>query len=285
METLHQPCCYPEPLHLRLASALAFKQFAKHMAGTIKRLRTLHHGIISEILDLNFRSLGRRATWYHSLEVYLDDNSKKSLEAVAIARSFNNEKHCYLTSIKHRYLPLWGVQYHPESVYSELCEVVVYDFLLAASTRRVERENHPHARNECSELETADRNHDHSQTSCKDIIWDQIRIDGDFFESVKLARSGDPCFFLLDSSLKSDWSFFNLSATAKTFHYSLRTRIYNWKQAGGSGKSWHELRVLDSHKASLDYVWQHLKDFSLSQKFRDGPSHVPFWGGLLRYFS
>ncbi|KAL9057469.1 MAG: hypothetical protein Q9162_002306 [Coniocarpon cinnabarinum] len=267
---------------------LGFQAICKAFGGTIRRLATPHHGIVSEIVDLGHKSLGRRATRYHSLEIFLDQGTQSIIDVVGVARNFEDATNSCVMEVKHKSRPVWGVQYHPESIYSENCETVVSEFLLAASRQAAPTEalfQKTDVGSGISQIHHVDRLTNGPLRTQKDVIWDEICIDGDFFEVVKSAQKNESGLLLLDSNSKGEWSFFSHTATANIFRYSLRTQVCRWEQSVDPHESNREPRVLESYQAPLDEVWQYLQRFTSSQGFKSGPPSVPFWGGFLGWFS
>ncbi|KAF8913130.1 ADC synthase [Gymnopilus junonius] len=85
----------------------------------LKRLKAVKHGLMSSVhhrsMDL-FDAVGSvRAVRYHSLHVKLKEDGE--VEELAWAHDEENGK--VVMAIRHKYLPFWAVQYHPESVCTE----------------------------------------------------------------------------------------------------------------------------------------------------------------------
>ena len=96
-----------------LGVCLGHQAIAQHFGGKIVRAKTLMHGKTSHIHH-NQKDLFHKipspskATRYHSLIVERD-TLPKCLEITAETESGT------IMGLKHRNLPLWGVQFHPES--------------------------------------------------------------------------------------------------------------------------------------------------------------------------
>ena len=63
---------------------------------------------------------------YHSL---VTDNTMLPTELVPVAWSVESEEEYEIQAMHHRDLPLWGVQFHPESLFSEHGKRMLKNFL------------------------------------------------------------------------------------------------------------------------------------------------------------
>jgi len=63
---------------------------------------------------------------YHSL---VTDNTMLPTELVPVAWSVESEEEYEIQAMHHRDLPLWGVQFHPESLFSEHGKQMLKNFL------------------------------------------------------------------------------------------------------------------------------------------------------------
>jgi len=96
-----------------LGICLGHQAIAQHFGGKIVRAKTLMHGKTSPIHH-NQKDLFRKipspskATRYHSLTVDRE-TLPECLEITAETKSGT------IMGLKHKSLPLWGVQFHPES--------------------------------------------------------------------------------------------------------------------------------------------------------------------------
>jgi anthranilate synthase component 2 len=97
-----------------LGVCLGYQVLGSVFGGVVERSPDLMHGKTSQVRhqnDLLFEGLFNpfAATRYHSLELH-EDSLPDELQAIAWADSGT------LMGIRHRELPYWGVQFHPESV-------------------------------------------------------------------------------------------------------------------------------------------------------------------------
>jgi anthranilate synthase/aminodeoxychorismate synthase-like glutamine amidotransferase len=90
------------------------------------------HGKVDKVVHVEdplFKGVDKEfdATRYHSLIL---ENIKAPLQI--IASSINNE----VMAIKHQSLPIWGIQFHPESCKTEFGISIIKNFLVLAENNR-----------------------------------------------------------------------------------------------------------------------------------------------------
>lgn len=100
-----------------LGVCLGHQSIGHHFGGRVVRAERLMHGKTSPILHKNtdvFRGLpqGFAATRYHSLLV-----ERASLPACLDVTAETAEGE--IMGLRHKELPIWGVQFHPESIATE----------------------------------------------------------------------------------------------------------------------------------------------------------------------
>ncbi|OIW29575.1 para-aminobenzoate synthase-like protein [Coniochaeta ligniaria NRRL 30616] len=112
-----------------LGVCLGFQSLVVACGGRVKRLRRGLHGMVREVKHLDndvFRGVGGfKATLYHSLGVTADGYGGfrlPELEQLAWVEEERDDgaKDTILMAVKHRTKPYWGLQYHPESVCTEV---------------------------------------------------------------------------------------------------------------------------------------------------------------------
>ena len=101
-----------------LGVCLGHQAIAEYFGCKLKQLDEVKHGVSSPLVIQNRKGLfdnivnntlvGR----YHSWGV---DNDEFSKELVVTARTEDNA----IMALKHRYLPVYGVQFHPESILTQ----------------------------------------------------------------------------------------------------------------------------------------------------------------------
>jgi anthranilate synthase component 2 len=111
---------------------LGHQAIGQAFGGTIVRAPRLMHGKLSEIRHTTrgvFRGINGafRATRYHSLTI-MPSSLPSSLEATAWADGD------VIMGVMHREHPVYGVQFHPESIASEHGHLILKNFLDLAGT-------------------------------------------------------------------------------------------------------------------------------------------------------
>ena len=112
-----------------LGVCLGHQAIGEAYGGKVVRARTLMHGKTSRIchdgkgIFANVPS-PLEVMRYHSL-VIESDSLPDELEIVARARDDATEIH----GVKHRTHPVWGVQFHPESILTESGKEILRNFL------------------------------------------------------------------------------------------------------------------------------------------------------------
>jgi anthranilate synthase component II len=112
-----------------LGVCLGHQAIGEAYGGKVVRARTLMHGKTSRITHDGrgiFRDIQSplEVMRYHSLVV--DPASlPKELEIIATARDDATEVH----AVRHREHPVWGVQFHPESILTQHGKTILKNFL------------------------------------------------------------------------------------------------------------------------------------------------------------
>ena len=112
-----------------LGVCLGHQAIGEAYGGKVVRARTLMHGKTSRIthdgkgIFANIPS-PLEVMRYHSLVVQTD-SLPDELEIVARAKDDPTEIH----AIRHRHYPVWGVQFHPESILTERGKEILRNFL------------------------------------------------------------------------------------------------------------------------------------------------------------
>jgi len=112
-----------------LGVCLGHQAIGEAYGGKVVRARTLMHGKTSRIthdgkgIFANIRS-PLEVMRYHSLVVE-SDSLPDELEIIARAKDDPTEIH----AVKHREYPVWGVQFHPESILTESGKEILRNFL------------------------------------------------------------------------------------------------------------------------------------------------------------
>ncbi|MFL5503435.1 MAG: anthranilate synthase component II [Gemmatimonadaceae bacterium] len=112
-----------------LGVCLGHQAIGEAYGGRVVRARTLMHGKTSSITHDGrgiFRNVPNplEVMRYHSLVVETS-SLPSELEVVARARDEPDEIH----AVRHREHPVWGVQFHPESILTESGKEILRNFL------------------------------------------------------------------------------------------------------------------------------------------------------------
>lgn len=115
-----------------LGVCLGHQAIGEAYGGKVVRARTLMHGKTSRITHDGkglFKDVPNpmEVMRYHSLVVE-SDSLPAELEVVARAKDDPNEIH----AIRHREYPVWGVQFHPESILTQNGKDILRNFLTLA---------------------------------------------------------------------------------------------------------------------------------------------------------
>jgi len=114
-----------------LGVCLGHQAIGEAFGGKVVRAKQLMHGKTSQI-EHDGRTIFAgmpspiTATRYHSL-IVSDSKLPKELEVSATARDGNGEK--VIMGLRHRSLPVEGVQFHPESVLTQNGKQMIRNFL------------------------------------------------------------------------------------------------------------------------------------------------------------
>lgn len=114
-----------------LGVCLGHQALGEAFGGRTVRARRIMHGKISKIRHEGygiFEGLPSPVdvARYHSL---VTDPTKLPDELIPVAWSTNPEEEIEIQAMHHRELPLWGVQFHPESLFTEYGKRLLRNFL------------------------------------------------------------------------------------------------------------------------------------------------------------
>ena len=115
-----------------LGICLGHQSIAEAFGAKIVQAKFIKHGIVEDI-DLDgrglFRNIGKTSkfTRYHSLVV---DESTLPEEFEITARAKDGD----IMGIRHKTMPIEGIQFHPESIASENCKKLSQHFCITGAT-------------------------------------------------------------------------------------------------------------------------------------------------------
>lgn len=115
-----------------LGVCLGHQAIGEAYGGKVVRARTLMHGKTSRVTHDGkgiFSGVRNPLTVmrYHSLVI---ENSSLPAELEVVARSSDDATEIH--AVKHRDYPVWGVQFHPESILTECGKEILRNFLSIA---------------------------------------------------------------------------------------------------------------------------------------------------------
>ncbi|KAF2721759.1 ADC synthase [Polychaeton citri CBS 116435] len=263
-----------------LGVCLGFQAICNAFGGSVQRLSEPHHGIVADLVDGHGRLLGRKATRYHSLEAHLDDAATKQLEVLAYAHNMDGSRS--VMEIRHRARPIWGVQYHPESVCSLRCAEVVRPFLDAAyqcSSQRRQTKAGMLSPPYTPPMVASGGPDQDVRLATQNVTWEKLALEIDLLEVVRQKIEVEDEFVFLESGAKGRWSILVAAATSWQLAYNVdrQTCTRTGELNDGSKPQYKQI--------PLDSVWDLLNSSLNHTQYSGGPDGVPFWGGFVGYFS
>ncbi len=119
-----------------LGVCLGHQSIGYAFGGDIVRAERIMHGKISKIYHNNnplFKGIPSpfEATRYHSLLIKRD-TCPEVLDIIAETEEGE------IMAVAHKELPIWGVQFHPESILTEYGKILLQNFLLLGKKHRKE---------------------------------------------------------------------------------------------------------------------------------------------------
>ncbi len=117
--------------HTILGVCLGHQALAMHFGATLTQMTNILHGHKSQLIinkrDNIFRDIrdGSAIARYHSW-VIKEDTLPKTLEVLART---TEEEGGHIMAIRHKILPIWGLQFHPESMITENGKQYLLNFL------------------------------------------------------------------------------------------------------------------------------------------------------------
>ncbi|KAI9512497.1 para-aminobenzoate synthase [Russula earlei] len=264
---------------------LGLQSLALQFGARLKRLGAVKHGHISRINHDGtglFKGISEiYAVRYHSLHVILQDDG--DIEPLAWADD-GVENGQVVMAIRHRTKPFWAVQYHPESVRtSEGGFQVLQNFWRLAKNWYAFQGRNPQPWSDVSfslvgppwPQPSLINPSQHDVVSIKTSMLHLPDISVTDMCDVLGAPDESTPFVLLESAAQPgrysiigcvDQETLKLSYSVGANHIHLSRGEEHW------------LEPLDHHD-----VWSWLTTFMQSRRANDGPSKVPFWGGLVGY--
>ncbi|KAK6529553.1 Protein phosphatase PP2A regulatory subunit B [Arthrobotrys megalospora] len=273
---------------------LGFQSLCLGFGATISRLKVVKHGQSSIIRhqgnDL-FQNCGEvDAIRYHSLRAEMNEEVLKELEVLAVADDGPEENGEVIMAVKHKRLPFWGVQYHPESCCTNLdgAKVVANWWKLATGwLNRKGRVSEPLPDGWVVPLEKqnllgmpqppADRELSYRSfhAPCLDIV--------ELCELLEVQTQQQ--FVMLDSSAKHTGRYTILGVFLPG-----RTDTFTWRVGDENmlTETFGRPGVAEEHvspETSPNGIWGDLSAHMSAFNTTGGDEESPFWGGFIGYFN
>ncbi len=264
---------------------LGLQSLAIEFGAHLERLDVVKHGQISRIEHNGtglFKGIGEtHAVRYHSLHVLLQDDG--DIEPLAWADD-GAENGQVVMAIKHRTKPFWAVQYHPESARTSEggLQVLQNFWRLAKSWYAFQGRNSRPWSDETLSLVGPSWPQppliNHSQFGVVSVTTSTLHLPNiSVMDICNLLGAPDEStpFVLLESAAQPgrysiigcvDHDSLKLSYIVGADHIRLSCGGEHWLQPLGR-----------------DDVWSWVTTFMQSRRANDGPSNIPFWGGLVGY--
>ncbi|KAK6354094.1 Protein phosphatase PP2A regulatory subunit B [Orbilia blumenaviensis] len=273
---------------------LGFQSLCLEFGATISRLKVVKHGQSSIIKhhgnDL-FQNCGEvDAIRYHSLRAEMNEEALKELQVLAVSDDGPEENGEVIMAVKHKRLPYWGVQYHPESCCTNLdgAKVVANWWRLATGwLNRKERVSQPLPEGWVVPLE-------------KQNLLGMPRVPAE--RTIYYQSFHAPCLDIVELcellEVRTQQQFVMLDSSAKhTGRYTIIgvfmpkwTDTYTWRVGDENmftetfGKPGVDQEYICPDD-SPDGIWGDLASRMASMSATGGDEECPFWGGFIGYFN
>ncbi|EGX50018.1 hypothetical protein AOL_s00076g369 [Orbilia oligospora ATCC 24927] len=273
---------------------LGFQSLCLGFGATISRLKVVKHGQSSIIRhngnDL-FQNCGEvDAIRYHSLRAEMTEEALKNLEVLAVTDDGPEENGEVIMAVKHKQLPFWGVQYHPESCCTNLDGAKVVANWWKMATRwlnRKERISQPLPEGWVVPLDKqtllgmppvpSDRQlcYQSFHAPCLDIV--------ELCELLEVRTQQQ--FVMLDSSAKHTGRYTILGVfipgITDTYTWRVGDESIYTETFGESGRKEGNFNLDPSPSG----IWGDLAGRMSSYTTTGGDEECPFWGGFIGYFN
>ncbi|KAF3922674.1 hypothetical protein ABW21_db0203282 [Orbilia brochopaga] len=277
---------------------LGFQSLCLAFGGRIERLQVVKHGQGSVIrhtgTDL-FDGCGTvDAIRYHSLHAVLDERAGKHLAVLATADDGEDENGEVLMAVRHRVLPFWAVQYHPESCCTnpDGAKVVGNWWRLATqwlqARGRVSDPLPESWRVPLRETSLLGHMHDLRPRSWP-VQWTSFRAP--CLSIVQLCELLDvqtqETFAMLDSSAKHTGRYTIIGVfvnmVTETITYRVGSPTATVAIAGGD----EPREIVDEQmmENGAGGIWEMVSRYMHANRADGGDEECPFWGGFIGYFN
>lgn len=287
----------PEESIPTLGVCLGFQSLCYAFGNDIKELDQVRHGQVFSIQPVSSPLYGDapvnfESVRYHSLGILLRDLND---EILSLATCEDNNENVVMAGM-HKHLPLFGVQYHPESICSNGGELLIKHFDELAcefNSGRAEKlnidlsENMPFNEGRCRKM----NRHAFPKTdfSLQGLKVQFAEYDRSPIEVCDALRTSDQEIFLLNSASEpGDWSIVGLPISN---HSEVITHYLDKSDVVRISKH-HEMQFDEIHVSSIwDYLHLKMKDRLIDRKLANEKiAHLthrqcPFLGGYIGLIS
>ncbi|EPS40639.1 hypothetical protein H072_5466 [Dactylellina haptotyla CBS 200.50] len=277
---------------------LGFQSLCLAFGGGISRLDVVKHGQGSIIThsgaDL-FSGCGAvDAIRYHSLRAELDEQALKSIEILATADDGEEENGEVIMAVRHRSLPFWAVQYHPESCCTNLDGAKVVENWWRMATEWLEVNKRPASEpipdsgwtvplqqkslQGPPEIESIAVEYNTFHAPCLSIV--------ELCELLEVKTREE--FVMLDSSAAHTGRYTIIGVFAdrltETITWKLEEEAISFQIHGYEKGNAGAVRE-ESLKGVEGGVWGAIARYMKNKKAEGGDQESPFWGGFIGYFN
>ncbi len=186
---------------------------------------------------------------YHSLVI-----DKQSLPACLKPIAHTHDADAVVMAVQHQSLPMYGVQFHPESIGTEYGKVIIQNFRTITEAWLTRRHS------ASSTLQSVDFQQIPLPWAAPDYIYEKFFCH--------------PYSFWLDSSRVGHNGRYSFMGVAQRVLYSENERVHQQKLTPDGNNQWFDLPLLDVLKQQMDLI-----------QLADSTSSLPFKGGWVGYLA
>lgn len=276
-----------------LGVCLGFQSICYEFGNRVNSLDSIRHGQIFDIITTQSELFDEGvfgSVRYHSLGIEMD----KVNECILPLAYCQDESKKILMAGKHKEYPLYGVQYHPESICSSKGDVLISKFNDIASEY-----NKQHRKYSTSKPDLANLVGNQAKHASRPINFGGSTYVKAFspldsgLNALDIAdhlyKQGEPFFLLYSASSPGEWSFIGLPIKGHSLVVTHSTNCPESVEESLFGEA-----QTSKKKQASSGVWPHIKSFmtgrfrtkvDLASKFGSETDVPPFVGGFMGLFS
>ncbi|KAF3902340.1 hypothetical protein AA313_de0204224 [Arthrobotrys entomopaga] len=279
---------------------LGFQSLCLAFGGKISRLPVVKHGQSSVIKHTGtdiFKGCGNvDAIRYHSLRAELDEDVLRELEILATADDGEDENGEVIMAVRHRTLPFWGVQYHPESCCTNLdgARVVENWWALAVEWLRLNKrvasipipEEGWKVPLQQRSLQGPTRTDEGEREVEYNVFHAPCLSIVELCELLEVKTREE--FVMLDSSAGHTGQYTIIGVFAdrltETITWRIEEEVVSF-QIHGYDKANRKSKREESLNGVEGGIWGAVAKYMKQKKAKGGDDECPFWGGFIGYFN